>query len=145
MLYIIFSVWLKIGSNPADINRFWSHTGQSVVNQGRCIFKISNVFFLNFTFVCRILLIIGLSSSEFVLWQSSSLPAGKPLGVPTPSAAHSLHWATPALRDMPPGGWAIEPGGPTSSCVTYSPLPLLRRPPAVSWGSWWELLSGSYK
>ncbi len=25
MLYIIFLVWLITGSNPADINKFWSH------------------------------------------------------------------------------------------------------------------------
>ena len=27
MLYMIFLVWLRTGSNPADLNRFQSHIG----------------------------------------------------------------------------------------------------------------------
>ena len=30
MLRMIFSVWLRTSSNPADINRFQSHTGKSI-------------------------------------------------------------------------------------------------------------------
>ena len=31
MLYIIFSVWLRTGSNPTDIIRIRSHTGKYVL------------------------------------------------------------------------------------------------------------------
>ena len=33
MLYMIFSVWLRISFNPADIDRFWTHTGKPFLLQ----------------------------------------------------------------------------------------------------------------
>ena len=43
MLYMIFSVWLKTGSNQADIKRFRSHTRKyflSIVNKTPCLSDI---------------------------------------------------------------------------------------------------------
>ena len=33
-----FSVWLKTGSNPANINRFRSHTGKIQIKENLCIY-----------------------------------------------------------------------------------------------------------
>ena len=56
MLYIIVSVWLGTGSNPADINRFRSHTGINT----KIIMEVSTylLIYINFLFMFPLAIVL---------------------------------------------------------------------------------------